>query len=135
MTLGQPIILEHAGQPCKVCGGLHDEVSMMLCDRCEGCFHPECLSPEAYEKIRDGPWLCEPCRGHVALHGATDITHDFGLLDYLFDGTIPGNPEEYARIQKLATMFRAYGAELQRKLPQLPGLPGPNRWATVPPIS
>ena len=51
------------------------------------------------------------------MHGATDITYDFGLLDYLFDGVTPGNPEELHRIQKLATQYRAHGAELQRKLP------------------
>lgn len=51
------------------------------------------------------------------MHRTKDITHDFGLMDYLFNGIIPGNPDELARILKLVKKYRAHGGELQRKLP------------------
>jgi ribonuclease HI len=40
-----PIMMEAAGRPCKVCGGLHGEGDMLLCDRCNCPFHQECLTP------------------------------------------------------------------------------------------
>jgi hypothetical protein len=56
--------------------------------------------------------MCEPCRGHVALHGCPDITLDFGLTDYLFAGELPAQAEEVERIRALARDFRAHGREL-----------------------
>lgn len=71
----------------------------------------------------------------MALHGCEDILHDFGLTDYLFNGVLPATEGERGRIQRLAADYRARGGELQRRLPQLPGLPGPHRWASVPPTA
>jgi hypothetical protein len=69
------------------------------------------------------------------MYGATDITYDFALIDYLFSGILASNPDEQERVEKLARSYRAWGTDLQRQLPQLPGLPGLHRWATVPPVS
>ena len=87
---------------------------MLICDRCEHCFHPDCLSEEERARVHDGPWFCSPCRGHVILYGCEDVTMDFGLIDYLFDGTLPANPQESERITKLAgqDQYRTHGTEL-----------------------
>lgn len=97
---------------------------MVLCDRCNECWHPDCLREAEREHASEGPWMCTECRGWVALHGCPDVSLDFGLIDYLFRGVLPAQPEEVDRITKVAQEYRAHGNELQRRLPQLPGLPG-----------
>jgi PHD-finger len=84
---------------------------MILCDRCERCFHPECLEAKKM-KPRPGPWICKQCKGEVVIGGVTDITFDFGVMDYLFSGTLPHVGEEVDRIKAVAKDYRAFGNEL-----------------------
>jgi hypothetical protein len=42
-------------------------------------------------------------------HGCEDILWDFGLVEYLFIGTLPENPDERDRILALAPDYRAKG--------------------------
>jgi hypothetical protein len=55
-------------------------------------------------------------------------------MAYLFQGQLPAQEEEVDRILTLAEDYRAHGNELQRRLPQIPGLEGQWRYATVPPV-
>lgn len=43
-AVNAPTILEAAGRPCKVCSGLQNEETMILCECCKDAFHPDCLS-------------------------------------------------------------------------------------------
>lgn len=62
--------------------------------------------------LHDGPWFCVHCKGHVAMHGAEDITEDFALMDYLFAGVTPGDVDEKLRILGLARHYRRQGSEV-----------------------
>ena len=62
---------------------------MLMCDGCDNCFHQDCLPVEQQEMVHDGPWVCQACRGSIAMHGIPDITLDYGLTDYLFTGILP----------------------------------------------
>jgi len=75
---------------------------MLLCDGCNKCWHPDCLLAEQQPAVHDGPFICTECRGTIALHGYPDITLDFGLVDYLFDGQLPAQQQEADRIQQRA---------------------------------
>ena len=85
---------------------------MVVCDRCESCYHRKCAVESRGSQLHEGPWFCGPCKGHIVRWGFTDVMEDFGLIDYLFAGFRPGNPEEDDRIRKAATVYRAHGKEL-----------------------
>ena len=62
---------------------------MVVCDRCEGCWHPGCGDDGGRNTPHDGPWYCPTCRGHIAHHGFQDVTQDLGLIEYLWRGVMP----------------------------------------------
>ena len=57
------------------------------------------------------------------------------MTDYLWTGALPSNFEEAERIRAAAANYRAAGSKLQRRMPQLEGLPGNYHWLTVPPVA
>ena len=61
----------------------------MVCDRCEKCYHPECLVDSGHVAPNAGPWYCRACRTHIITHGHTDLVEDLPLLDLLFLGKEP----------------------------------------------
>ena len=90
------------GKPCRSCNKLDREAEMVVCDRCEGCWHPECGADGGRNPIHDGPWYCATCRGYIATHGYQDITQDLGLIEYLWRGNLPDQDEEASRVLRLA---------------------------------
>ena len=62
---------------------------MVVCDRCEGCWHPGCGDNGGRNTPHDGPWYCPTCRGNIAHHGFQDVTQDLGLIEYLWRGVLP----------------------------------------------
>ena len=90
---------------------------MILCDRCESCFHKDCAPHSEGSRIHDGPWFCGPCKGHLTLNGFDDITHDWPLMDHLWTGWLPENPDEANRLEVLAGHYQASGDELQVRMP------------------
>ena len=63
--------------------------------------------------LHDGPWFCGQCKGWLALHGSPDVTQDFALIDHLWMGYEPEDPDERDRVLRLAQVYRAEGHELQ----------------------
>jgi hypothetical protein len=45
-------------EECQVCREDHTYDQMLVCDRCELCFHTFCLTPPITE-IPEGSWFCE----------------------------------------------------------------------------
>ena len=70
--------------PCGICKSAHDEATMNVCDKCNGCFHPDCIISKGWTQPSRGPWYCFTCRGVIIMYGYTDVTQDLGLLQYLF---------------------------------------------------
>ena len=60
-----------------------------MCDKCEACYHGNCITRSEWIEPARGPWYCNPCRGKIVLYGYMDITEDIGLLDYLFRNVLP----------------------------------------------
>ena len=86
----------------------------MVCDRCEDCYHRECLSQDQGHAIpNEGPWYCKACRSHIITHGHTDLIEDLPLLDLLFAGKTPAGAEDQERVERLTSICRAEGKELQ----------------------
>ena len=106
---------------------------MVVCDRCESCWHPHCGEDQGHNPIHDGPWYCAACRGHIVLKGFTDVTQDLGLIDYLFRGVLPEQEGEAARVIKLARRYRARGAELETEVNPY-GMSALSKWVPVPPV-
>lgn len=53
---------------CKVCGIDKDDVSVLLCDKCDSEYHRYCLNPPL-ARIPDGDWFCPSCvAGQRNLH-------------------------------------------------------------------
>ncbi len=100
-------------RPCKLCEDAQHQDDMILCDRCNACYHRDCARSSGGSQVHDGPWFCVQCKGHLTLHGAEDITQDWPLMDHLWTGWLPGDPDEADRITSLARLFRAHGHELQ----------------------
>ena len=82
------------GKPCVLCHGLEAEDEMLVCDRCNQPWHKTCAETKPGSMLHNGPWYCVYCKGHIAMHGVTDVTEDMPLLDHLFAGTIPVSLEE-----------------------------------------
>ena len=82
--------------------------------------------------LHDGPWFCHSCKGHLSLHGAPDVTQDWPLIDHLWTGWLPQDPDEADRLEHLARYYRAQGDELQVKLPAT--RVAEERWVDVPPL-
>ena len=66
------------------------------------------------------------------LWGAPDVTQDWPLMDYLWMGHLPGDPDEADRLIKLGETYRAHGDELQVLLPATSA--DPEHWVDVPPL-
>lgn len=104
---------------------------MAVCDRCETPYHPGCVVETC--PVGRGPWYCQICRGYLLLHSSTDPIEDVALLDYLFRGLAPDDEADYARVQRLASTYRATGEELETEV--LPfGRRELRRWVPVPPV-
>ena len=57
---------------------------------------------------------------------------DFALIDHLWAGYEPEDPDELERVRRLAGVYRAHGSELQVRAPS--GLGYEARWVNVPPL-
>ncbi len=51
---------ESNNDSCLMCGGTHDPRLTLLCDKCDGAFHMDCLDPPLTE-VPDGEWVCPKC--------------------------------------------------------------------------
>ena len=105
---------------------------MILCDRCNACYHPQCAADSDGTRIHGGPWFCHACKGYLALWGAPDVTQDWPLMDYLWTGALPQDPDECDRLVKLGESYCAHEDELQVLLPAAGH--HPERWVIVPPL-
>ena len=85
---------------------------MVVCDRCEDCYHTECANIKGFSPVHDGPWYCFKCRGELFLLGFEDPIEDIPLIDYLWMGKLPRDHDNEMRILKAARTYRAYGNEL-----------------------
>ena len=61
-------------RPCKFCKEDDRQEDMILCGRCEACYHRDCASKSGGTRIHDGPWFCPTCKGALTLEGYQDIT-------------------------------------------------------------
>jgi len=77
------------GKPCNECGTLRGEADMVVCDRCEDCYHVECANTMGHSPVHEGPWYCFKCRGELFLSGFEDPIEDIPLIDYLWLGKLP----------------------------------------------
>ena len=66
------------------------------------------------------------------MHGVPDVTQDFALIDHLWVGYEPEDPDERERITRLAEYYRAQASELQVLSPD--AVTGEERWVNVPPL-
>ncbi len=85
-------------RPCKLCKDDARQDEMILCDRCEACYHRDCAGKIGGTRIHDGPWFCATCKGALTLEGYQDITQDWPLMDHLWTGWLPQDPTEVDRI-------------------------------------
>ena len=90
---------------------------MILCERCNCTVHKDCAIDNQEATIHEGPWISNECRTQMLQTGCEDIMWDFGVIEYLFLGTLPESPEERDRILNTAKNYRAHGNDLQRRLP------------------
>ena len=45
-------------RPCQYCGGRDHQATMILCDRCNACYHPACAAQTEGTALHGGPWFC-----------------------------------------------------------------------------
>ena len=119
-------------RPCASCGMEDRQDQMILCDRCEGCFHRDCVKFDTGEEPHEGPFFCPRCKGDILHQGFSDVMEDWPLHRYLWTGHLPENPDESERIVGLSEKFRANGNELEIRYP--PTHVFPERWVSVAPI-
>ena len=99
-------------RPCMWCGDASDQATMVLCDRCNACYHRHCTEESEGTRVHGGPWFCHSCKGFLALWGAPDVTQDWPLMDYLWTGALPQDPDECDRLVKLRETYRAQDDKL-----------------------
>ena len=120
------------GKPCKECNTLRGEDDMVVCDRCEDCYHAECGDYKGLSPVHRGPWYCFRCRGELYLLGFSDPIENVPLIDYLWLKNLPKDHEQAVKIVNMAKMYHASGSDLQVETKQL-GLDGEYRWVNIPP--
>ena len=81
-------------------------------------------------KVHGGPWFCHACKGFLVLWGAPDVMQDWPLMDYLWTGTLPQDPDKCDRLIKLEDTYRTQDDELQVLL--LAAGHRKERWVNVP---
>ena len=52
-------------QPCIWCGDASDHATMVLCNRCNACYHPQCVADSDGTKVHGWPWFCHACKGFL----------------------------------------------------------------------
>ena len=45
-------------------------------------------------KVHGEPWFCHACKGFLVLWGVPDVMQDWPLMDYLWTGTLPQDPDK-----------------------------------------
>ena len=118
--------------PCMWCGDTSNQATMVLCDCCNACYHPQCAKESEGTRVHSGPWFGNACKGFLVLWGAPDVMKDWALMDYLWTGALPQDPDECDRLVKLGESYRAHEDELQVLLPAAGH--HPERWVIVPPL-
>jgi PHD-finger len=94
------------GKPCAECATLRGEADMVVCDRCEDCYHTGCANIKGYSPVHQGPWYCFKCRGELFLTGwGGDPIEDVPLLDFLFLGKLPKDHDEEIRVLRAAKQY------------------------------
>ena len=75
---------------------------MILCNRCNACYHPACPAQTEGTALHRGPWFCQTCKGKLVREGFPDVTLDWPLHDYLWAGRLPADPDEADCLEDLA---------------------------------
>lgn len=83
-------------RPCMWCGDTSDQATMVLCNCCNTCYHPQCAEESEGTRVQGGPWFCHACKGFLVLWGAPDVIQDWPLMDYLWTGALPQDPVQLA---------------------------------------
>ena len=68
-------------------------------------------------KVHGGSWFCHACKGFLVLWGAPDVMQDWPLMDYLWTGTLPQDPDKCDQLIKLGETYHMQDDELQVLLP------------------
>ena len=116
---------------------------MVLCDKCNKCFHPECTVEEGGTDNHRGPFFCSTCKGYTLSKGFQDIIEDWPLHAYLSAGSLPEDEEEQDRILRHAENYQANRNKLQVFFPKSEKLIHtgekievlPDRWINLAPIA
>ena len=69
--------------------------------------HPQCAEESEGTRVHGRPWFCHACKGFLVLWGAPDLTQDWPLMDYLWTGALPQDPDECDQLIKLGETYRA----------------------------
>ena len=72
---GQPVDT----RPCAYCGGETHHRDMILCDRCNTCYHVECARESGGTELHGGPYFCHKCKGELVHEGFLDVIEDWPL--------------------------------------------------------
>lgn len=62
---------------CKICGGGDRSHSMILCDRCDGGYHIDCLNSGEEFIVPAGKWFCNRC----SIQGKNNAKNSYGFSD------------------------------------------------------
>ncbi len=93
-------------RPCTSCGVGDHHDWMVLCDKCNDCYHRICAEVSGGSKVHGGPWFCKKCKGELTLQGPPDIMQDWPFIDHMWTGYLPKDPAEVDRIKSLALHYR-----------------------------
>lgn len=66
-TLHPELVMVLEGLPCFVCGDKKNAATILLCDKCQRCWHMTCLTP-SLTSLFSGDWICPQCQrssGHA----------------------------------------------------------------------
>ena len=85
-------------QPCTFCQGADRQQEMILCNKCNACYHPDCAKGTGGSQVHEGPWFCEACKGELTLSGIQDISQDWPLIDHLWTSWLPEDISEANQI-------------------------------------
>ena len=54
-------------RPCMWCGDASDHATMVLCNRCNVCYHPQCAADSNGMNVHRELWFCHAFKGFLAL--------------------------------------------------------------------
>ncbi|KAF6000731.1 hypothetical protein F1559_002421 [Cyanidiococcus yangmingshanensis] len=111
---------------CRRCKGMNDPHLMLLCDRCDDCFHTYCCEPP-FDSVPDDDWYCEQCidldRQPAATNAKPNTSRITPTTNQMASASPPSKPCQARQSRRTKSTRRKAGALARKNAPEMRATP------------